>query len=115
VGQGEKESQEVREEEGVNMSAKKTLLQKIIESRTHAIPDNSFSAQNLEAAEVLVAWVKAEVDSAEVVAATDITSTSAVAQKAGTTLRNLYRAGYISISWNKTEPSTEESSDAAEA
>jgi hypothetical protein len=81
----------------------KTLLQKLLDRRGTPAPNSKLSREMIEDGEVLVAWVKGEVDSAEVLAVLDIKSTGQIHQRAGTTLRNLARGGYISITWNQPE------------
>jgi hypothetical protein len=85
------------------MSIKKrqTLLEKILERRVSAFPIENLSDESRDEAEVIIAWILGKVDSSEACAGLKIKSTSQIATRAGTVMRNLGRAQFISIVWNK--------------
>lgn len=78
----------------------KSLLEKILERRVKPSPNRKLSKEAIEEGEVLVAWVTGKIDSAEALSGLDVRTTSQIHQRAGTALRNLASAGYISITWN---------------
>lgn len=84
------------------MSGKKRMLDKILSARTKEHPNESLADEYIEECEVIIAWLDGVIDSSEAGAAFGC-STSQLHQKAGTALRNLRRAGYITISWNPRE------------
>lgn len=82
------------------MRKAKTLLEKLLERRSKAVPSERLTPQTIQEGEVLVEWVRGKVDTTEAASALGCSHTSAVSQKAGSLLRTLASEGYITIAWN---------------
>ena len=75
-----------------------TLLE---QARALTPPGESFSAEELEKDEVVLAWAKGELESSSAIKVLGLSSTSAIQARCGAVIRNLARAGFISIERTK--------------
>lgn len=65
---------------------------------------NGIDSKYRREAEVYIAWLMGEVDTSAATKVLGIVHTSAIAQKAGTVLRNCMLAGALKVEWTEKAP-----------
>jgi hypothetical protein len=80
----------------------KTLLEKLLDAKAQQKAlVGCISQEMLEEYEVAIAWAEGKIESGEAASVLGISQSGAMAQKAGTALRNLISSGYISLTWKE--------------
>jgi hypothetical protein len=79
---------------------KKTLLEQFFDAKSQQKAINGgISERLLEEYEVAIAWAQGKIDASDAAKLLKLNQSGAMAQKAGTALRNLLAAGYVKLEW----------------